>query len=79
MKKIALISISILMATGLWISMAADNEVYAISGCCKQRNNINTPWYRSGTDLEACKKLNEREDKDNLFHEAGKVWWDVAC
>ena len=78
MKKIALISISIMMVAGIWISTAPDNEVYAISGCCKQRSSADKPWYKSGSDLQVCKDLNVPEE-DNIFHEAGQVWWDVAC
>lgn len=85
MNKKALISISIMMAGGVWIGATADNEVYAISGCCKQRISDSEPWYRSGSDFDACKILNlevdENDDeiKDIIFDESGKVWWDMAC
>ena len=81
MKKIVLISLSIMIAGSIWVGSASNNEVYAITGCCKQRVTVNEPWYRSGSDLEVCKDLNIKIDKnrDNVFNESGKVWWDLAC
>lgn len=61
-----------------WVSYEANNEAMAISGCCKKRDNLDSPWRKIGTDLERC-KVENRTDKDNIFKKSGFVWWDMAC
>ncbi|MCI0546573.1 MAG: hypothetical protein L0027_04755 [Candidatus Rokubacteria bacterium] len=51
----------------------------AQAGCCKTRNAAGAPWAkRPDLTLAACQDLNA-QDKDDLFEERGRVWWDRAC
>ncbi len=81
MKKTGFISILMMTAGCIWMTTVSDNNLYAISGCCKQRPSVNDPWYRSSNDLAVCKDLNFNIDSnsDIVFNESGKVWWDLSC
>ena len=78
MKKIILIiGFSLLAATFLLIANTGSN-LFAISGCCKQRESFQKNWYRNGVDFETCRDFNKR-DGDDVFNESGLFWWDIGC
>jgi len=50
------------------------------AGCCKVRDALSSPnWRKNGLNLENCKQLNDKRDRDNVLQEAGFVWWDGQC
>ena len=49
-------------------------------GCCKVRDGLSSPdWRKNGLNLQNCKQLNDKRDRDNVLQEAGFVWWDGQC
>lgn len=80
MKKLFLVSSAFLMVVGVYLlSLASSNDALALSGCCKVRKAENVRWRRVKNDFPSCKKLNQKNDKDNVFKRRGKVWWDTSC
>jgi len=59
-------------------TVSTDKNIIAGSGCCKTRKSTDSPWRKTHTDFDKCKKQNE-DEKDNVFKPTGKVWWDAAC
>ncbi len=80
MKKALVIlatGVSIFMVT--WIGPVKDGaEVSALSGCCKQRDSYKDNWHRNGQNFIECQAANQ-QDGDNIFEEAGLIWWDRSC
>jgi len=50
----------------------------AKAGCCLQRDTNNGNWRLTNFSFTKCEKLN-RADKDNVYQEHGKVWWNENC
>ncbi len=79
MKKLVLGLAVLVGTTVFWATPPCDNEVFAQSGCCKERDSLDSPWKRQrGVGLSECKRSNE-SDGDNVFDQSGLVWWDVRC
>jgi hypothetical protein len=51
----------------------------ASPGCCKQRADEKSVWADNGLDYNRCAELNKALDRDNVFDEHGKIWWDLSC
>ena len=78
MKKLVTIFGVVLASTLLSAALPYDNQVLAVSGCCKERLSTSHSWRNTGKTIEQCKSLNEAEG-DNVFDEDGRYWWDVSC
>ena len=79
MKKLLQVVALIAAAGVLWSGVPGD-EAIAVSGCCKQRPNVNARWRNIGSNFEQCRQLNEEQDQgDDIFNPDGKIWWDVGC
>jgi len=78
MKKTLLLAVLVLVVLAL--SMLPPTPLSAQAGCCKTRKTADEPW-KKALDLtfEKCRQLNEQRDGDDLFAEAGRVWWDKQC
>jgi hypothetical protein len=67
--------VAVLCSTGI-----ATERALAVSGCCKQRDAIERAWEKNGKSFGECEKQNSEWDRgDNIFLQAGRVWWDVGC
>ena len=77
MKKLILSGFLLTLVIGIYDEYSSDADVYAISGCCLERDSGGT-WYNSEKTLEQCKTINTSEN-DDLFEELGNIWWDVSC
>ena len=55
------------------------NQLFALSGCCKERSSLREEWNPNGNSFRDCKNLNRQKDKDDVFERRGLVWWDVRC
>ena len=50
------------------------------TGCCLQRDGVQYPWVEIGTDFSECDRLNQSEaTPDDVFDQAGRIWWSVDC
>lgn len=50
------------------------------TGCCLQRQGAQYPWVEIGKDFAECDRLNQAEaTPDDIFEEAGRIWWSVDC
>ena len=79
MKKILLVLGLLLSTAGVLALLLCDSQLFAATGCCKERNSLRERWKQTDMTLEDCKRQNERSDRDNVFDERGLVWWDVRC
>lgn len=80
MKKIILVFSSFLLMAFLFFILASNNELFAVSGCCKQRSSYGASWSPNhGMNIKDCEKLNQELDGDNVFLQQGLVWWDTRC
>lgn len=78
MKKPVLV-LGLLLAPALvWPMPPCSNGVFALSGCCMERQSANHPWRPNGKSFDQCKALNNNE-RDNIFDATGYFWWDVDC
>ncbi len=73
MKTLSLIVVVLLLGA----SRAAADP----AGCCKQRDSQQSDrWYTNNLGFTECEKLNQTKDAaDDVFAQAGTVWWDLAC
>jgi hypothetical protein len=78
MRKILFVFGLLLLATTFLVGLPGDNQVYALSGCCKERKSYKAEWRENGMNFSDCKRLNER-DRDDVFRRSGLVWWDAKC
>ncbi len=76
MKRV-LVILGFFLITGLLLPFSGDNKLYAVSGCCKERDKDR--WYPNGLNFRDCETLNQRRDGDNVFDQSGFVWWDTQC
>jgi len=79
MEKILLVLGFLLFAAAFSMTLPGDNQLFAVSGCCKQRDSYSGNWYGNGKNFEECERLNQEKDRDNVFDQRGLVWWDVGC
>lgn len=79
MKKILLVLGLLLFTAGVLALLLCDSQLFAVTGCCKQRGSPNHPWRDNGMNFGQCSELNQRLDGDNIFRESGFVWWDRGC
>lgn len=79
MKKIIVVFSLFLLMAFLFFMLAPNNELFAVSGCCKQRDSYRARWYPNGMDFKRCETENQKQDGDNIFDEQGLLWWDVNC
>ena len=79
MKNITIAFAVLLLANLLLPNFSHDNQLFAVSGCCKVRGDDGEDWQRTNKSFNSCKMLNEEEDRDNIFEDNGFVWWDVTC
>jgi hypothetical protein len=77
MKKLILSGFLLTLVIGIYDKYSSDADVYAISGCCLVLDDSGS-WSNSEKTLEQCKIENE-EEKDDLFASSGNIWWDVSC
>ena len=78
MKRIFFFLMLLLYFTILLITYQ-NNELYAISGCCMERNSHSGNWRPNGMDYDRCRQLNDARDRDSIFDATGYVWWNVSC
>lgn len=76
--KIIFMIFGFLMIAALLLSFQGSNKLYAVSGCCKERNSYKENWSKNGMSFNACKSLNQK-DGDNVTEQRGLVWWDTQC
>ncbi len=81
MKKKWIPALAVLPVAGmLWIAAPCGNEALAISGCCKERKNVDSAWKKNGMSLKNCQSSNKDKDNgDNIFQSKGRVWWHIGC
>ena len=79
MKKNFCILAFLIFAVAISVALPCWAPIFALDGCCKERNSTRGQWETNGDSFVQCKKLNASRDRDNIFKETGKVWWDVAC
>jgi hypothetical protein len=78
MKKSFFLIGFFVLAVAISVMFPCYNRLFAVDGCCKERNSPTGGWSKSGKDYEACRRVNER-DKDDLTKPTGLVWWDLQC
>jgi len=78
MKKILLIIGFLLVAVAISVTFPCHKRVFAVDGCCKQRDSLASDWRKNGLSFSECENLN-RKDGDNVLDRRGLVWWDVQC
>ena len=80
MKKLVLILGGVVAIALFSTTLPCGNQVFAISGCCKERASLSRGWTKQPPriGINECKKKN-RKDRDNVFDASGLVWWDVKC
>jgi hypothetical protein len=78
MKRV-LVILAFLLITGLLLPFSGDNKLYAVSGCCKERNSYDAGWRPNGMNFKQCETHNQSRDGDNVFRQRGLVWWDAQC
>jgi len=78
MKKTFLVLGFLLLAVAILVTFPCYNQLFAISGCCKERASYKAGWSNNGATFKQCKDLN-RQDGDDVFQQRGLVWWDVRC
>ena len=79
MKKVLLVLVFSMIAVAFSVVLPGDNQLFALSGCCKQRASYGAPWYPNGMNFQDCANFNENTDGDDVFNRRGLVWWDVNC
>lgn len=79
MKKLILVFSVFPLIAVLFFKLASNNELFAVSGCCKQRNSYTEEWIRKDLNFKECEAENRRQDGDNVFIKEGLVWWDTRC
>ena len=79
MKRIFFLIGFLLLAAAMFLIFPCHNLLFAVSGCCKERKSLAEPWSKSGKDYEACSRLNQQRDKDDVSKPTGLVWWDFQC
>lgn len=79
MKRILVILAFLIIAASLPMMIPCDNKIYAVSGCCKERNSYNAEWRQNGLSFKSCESLNQNKDGDNVYDQRGFVWWDARC
>jgi len=78
MKSIVfVVGLAVLAAIFLVTGFTVD-PLFAVSGCCKERNSYQARWAKNGKNFAACKRLNKK-DGDDVFDESGLYWWDQKC
>ena len=78
MKKILFV-VGLVFFVALSSLMLPCNQLFAVSGCCKERSSLREGWDQSKLSLRRCKALNRQRDGDDVFERRGLVWWDVRC
>ncbi len=68
-----------LLIAALLLSFQGSNKLYAVSGCCKERNSYDAGWRPNGMNFKQCETRNQSCDGDNVFRQRGLVWWDAQC
>ncbi len=53
--------------------------IFAMAGCCKERETRLDEWIRNGLSYQDCIELNRRRDRDHWLDPSGRVWWDIDC
>ncbi|MGE5304428.1 MAG: hypothetical protein ACM3TN_14040 [Alphaproteobacteria bacterium] len=79
MKKIFFLIGFLLLAVAMFLIIPCHNRLFAVSGCCKERNSPTGAWSKSGKDYEACRRYNQQRDNDDVSKPTGFVWWDFQC
>lgn len=77
MRRITFALGLLLLATTSLRGLPADNQVNALSGCCRQSDSYTSRWYRNEMSFDECRKSNDR-DKESLFDESGFFWWNIT-
>ena len=78
MKKLVLIIGGVVAITLFSATLPCGNQVFAISGCCMERQTLKSRWIKNKMNIRECKKRN-RPDRDNIFNKAGLIWWNQKC
>lgn len=68
--------LSIMVALGAWYPV---DPASAQAGCCLRRAALGSPWVATNLSFETCLDENETNDSDDIFAEAGLVWWSITC
>jgi len=79
MKRILGTLLFLVIAGTIYLVLPCRNAVLAQSGCCKVRDSFSAQWRQNGLPFEACKRLNQQQDGDDVFARQGLVWWDGKC
>ncbi len=79
MKRVLVILAFLIIAASLPMMIPCDNKIYAVSGCCKERNSYDAGWRPNGMNFKQCETRNQSRDGDNVFRQRGLVWWDAQC
>jgi len=78
MKKILFV-VGLVFFVAVSSLMLPCNQLFALSGCCKERASVRSGWGKNGESFRTCKSLNRTKDGDDVFDRQGLVWWDVRC
>jgi hypothetical protein len=79
MKKIIRVLVFSLSVAAIIMAFVSNSLLFAVSGCCKSRENHEESWRANKLSLEECREENYRKDRDNLFQRRGLIWWDSEC
>ena len=80
MKNILLIFGFLLLAGTISLALPCFNQLFAVSGCCKQRKSLTEGWAQTSLNYQQCEEENRRQDKgDDLLKPIGRIWWDIQC
>ena len=78
MRKMILVLGFSLAAVAFSVMLPGDNQLFAVSGCCKHRTSKG--WKERHRDLAKCRSENQQKDDDNnVLLREGTVWWDRYC
>lgn len=78
MRKFVFVLGMLLSTTVTWTTPSCGGQLFAQSGCCKERKSDQNPWIKTGKSFTECETENNGEDT-NVFEEIGLIWWDIAC
>ena len=79
MKKMLLVFGFLLFTAAFLVTFPCGSQLFAQSGCCKERDSYRVQWYPNRKNFKDCEDLNRDKDGDNVFDEGGLVWWDSKC
>jgi hypothetical protein len=79
MRRMLTILLFLAVAAALYLILPCGSPPFAQAGCCKERSSFSAPWRPNGLPFEACRRLNQERDRDDVLQPTGFVWWDTRC